>query len=261
MTYNPQLGHAAAANSPYRQQQNQYIDFERPHTAGSARNPQFQNFGRAQNLQRGYYGNDSNEIAGQRGEAGIGEWSEGRLGRERRGKPPFLQTGMETGRDPNLSPQAAGASRSYPATPDGQFRKTQYDRNQHEEQFHISNRDRVLQPPQGPPQRELPIEPSFDYGPNDHHYNMRVQNFRVKPPMKPSMVSEWTADYQGGEEVRRQDYAEVYRQELFEGKGDLPSGDFGQAVSRSHPGDGRAQVQSSWPHQGQSKNPSEQLPF
>lgn len=259
MAHSSQLGYGAAPNSPYRQQQNQYSIPERPHTAGSGRNPQYQNPGRAQTPLEGFRnGNDSNEVSGRRDGRGNGGWSEDRIGREQSGISPYAQTFAETRRDPTSSHHAVRATPPYHVSPVSQFKEPQFDRYQYQEQVHLPSRHGVI------PHQDLPTEPVFDYEPSEtdaNSYNMRNNqiNPRARPLAKPSVASENIVDYQRGGPVippQQQDYAELYRQESFQGKDGPTSSGFGTDFSQARVGDGRAQIQYSGPQQGRGKPPS-----
>lgn len=261
MAYNSQLGYGAAPNTQYQQQQDQYGASERPHTAESRRNPQYQNPGRAQTPVGGYrYGNNSNELSGRRDGRGNDGWSEDRFGGEQGVIPKYSRTFVETRRDPNSSHNAVGAIRPYHASPVSQFKEPQFDRYQNQEQVHLSGRQDI-QPPRFPHQ-ELLREPNYDYEPTNieaNNYNMR--NGRINPQprtaMKPSIVSESVVNHQRREPAmpkqQQQDYAEIYRQQLFPGNEGSTSGGYGTDFSRARVGDGQAQMQYSGPQQGRGK--------
>lgn len=265
MAYNPQPGYGAAPNPQYRQQQTQYETYERPHTAGSARSPQYQNAGRAQTPVGGFhYGNNGNEFSGRRDGRGNGGWSEDRLGGEQGVIPNHSHAFIETRRDPNSSYNAIGAARPYHESPVSQFKEPQFDRPKAQEQFHMPSRQDVMQPPRFPYQ-ELPRKPNYSYEPTNmdgNNYNMR--NDRVSPhprtPTKPPITSESAVDYQRGVPAvskRQQDYAETYRQEFMHANEGSTSGGFGTQSSRARVGDSRVQMQYSGPQQGRGKAPSE----
>lgn len=268
MAYSQQLGYGPAPNSPFRPHHNQYGASERPHTAGSGQTPQFPKVGRAQTPHGGFRPvNDNSEVHRRRDGTGNSEWSGDRFGREQSGKLPYSQAFVETGSDPNLSPQALNAAGPYHASPVRQFKEPQFDRYQHQEQFQMSSRHRGIQPSQVLHQN-LPTEPAFDDEPTQMdtgNYNMRdnqsdPRNYRARQPVKLSAAPKSIVDYQRGEPVKprqQQDYAELYRQELFHGNDGAASGGVGANFTQAHDGDSRPQIQSSWPHQGQGgKKPS-----
>ena len=249
----------------YHQQQTQHVSPERPRTAGSGRSPQFQNFSRAQTPHRDVrHRNDGNGVPEQRGNGG---WSEKSLGKEQNGATPYVRTYIGTGGDLNLSSQAVGLAQPYLTSPHSQYKKPQYDRHQYDEQYRMSGRTPVMQPPQISP-HALPTEPVFDREPiegDPPYYNntsanrINPQDNRARPPLEPSVASARTTDHQGGEApmpTRRHDYAEMYRQELFQGAGGPTTGGFEAGFSQSRAGHDRAQKQSAWPHQGQGQKPS-----
>ncbi len=262
MALNPHPGYGSAPSSPYRSQQAEYGASQRPHTPGPRRNPQPQMYGRAQTPQGGFRnGNGSSNMFGRREGTGNGGWNEDRPGREQSGKPPRLHTSVEAGRDQNLSPQVMGASRPYHASPVSQFREPQFDRYQQDE-FHMSSRVRVMQSPQVP-HEDLPTEPVFDDEPtenNTDYYNMGnsrsdQRDYGSQPLVQRSAASKTMASdprSERGMPREQRNYAEIYRQELVQGNGGFVSDGFGADLSHARVGGGRAQVQSSWPHQDQT---------
>lgn len=264
MPYNSQPSYGAAFNTQYQQQHTQYETYERPHTAGSGRNPQYQNPGRAQTQVGDFrYGNNGNELSGRRDGRGNGGWSGDGLEGEQSVIPNHSQTFVETRRDPNSSYHAASAARPYHQSPVSQFKEPQFDRHKNQEQVHLSSRQDMMQPPRFPHQ-ELPREPNHGYEPtNIDANNYYTRNDRINPqprtPTKPSTPSESAVDYQRGVPAmpkRQQDYAEMYRQELFHGNEGSSSGGFRTQSSRAPASDNRAQMQYSGPRQGWGKAPS-----
>lgn len=261
MAYSQQPGYGAAPKSPLRPQHYQPDAFERPHTAGSGRNPQFQKFGRPQTADGGFrHVNDNSEVHRRRDGTGNSEWSEDRFGREQNGKSPYLQASVDPGRDPNSSPQALDAEGLYHASPVHQLKEPQLDRYQYQ-QFQMSSRHRVMQSSQVL-HHNFPTEPAFDDKStkiDPDNYNMRnnqsdPRNYHVRRPVKLSAAPGSMLDYQRGEPIKpkqQQDYAEVYRQELFHGYDGAASGGLGANFTQAHVGSSRPQIQSSWPQQGQ----------
>lgn len=266
MGFHPRPGYESAPSSPYRSQQAEYSTTQRPRTPGPRRNPQLQVQDRAQTPQGGFRnGNGSSDAFGRRDGKGNDGRGEDRLGREQSGKPPRLQTSVEAGRDPNMNPQVVGAARPYHASPVSQFREPQFDRYQQHD-FHVSSRHRVMQPPQVPHQ-ELPTEPVFSDEPRENdsdNYNMGngpsdprdygSQPLVQRSPASRTMASELRSER--GKPREQRSYAEPYPREFFRGNGGSASNGLGQDLSQARVGSGRAQVQSSWPHQDQTNTSS-----
>jgi hypothetical protein len=266
MADNPQPGYQAAFSSLYRQQEPQYGASERPHTAESRRNPQTQNFVRAQTPQEGFRnGAESSQAFGRRDGTVNGGWSVEGSGRGEIRQLPQLQTSVETRRDLNSSPQVFDAARPYHASPISPFREPQFDRYQNQEHDLISSRRQATQPSQLPNQG-LPTEPVFDNEHIDPDGNKHIikdnrrnpRDYRAQPLTLAFAASKSTPSNQRGERDmprEHQDYAELYRQELFHEKGGLVAGGFNADFSLAHVVDGRAQVQSSGPYQAQGNMP------
>lgn len=271
MAYNPQPGYETASSPLYRQQKPQYTSSERPLTAESRRNPQTQNFVRAQTPQGGFRDvAESNQAFGRRDGRVNGGWSGERSGRGEVGQLPQLHTSVETRRDLNSSSQVFDAARPYHASPASQFKEPQFDRYQNQEQNYVASRRQATQPSQLPSQG-LPTEPVFDNEFIDNDASKRIikynrsdpRDYQAQSSTLPFAASKSsTSDQRGERDIPRQqqDYAELYRQELFQEKGSHVAGgfspDFSPArVSPAQVVDGRLQKQPSRPHQIQGNKP------
>ena len=172
MAYNSQPGYGAAPNTQYRQQQAQYETYERPHTAGSGRNPQYQNAGRAQTPVGGFrYDNTVDEFSNRRDGRGNGGWSEDRPGGEQGAIPSHSHAFVETRMDSNSSRHVVGAARPYYKSPVSQFKEPRVDRHKTQEQVHLSSRQDMMQPPRFPHQ-----EPQRDTNYSNQPANMDADN-------------------------------------------------------------------------------------
>lgn len=263
MAYNSQPGYGVAPNAQYRQQQPQYDTYERPHTAGSGRNPHYQNAGRAQTPAGGFrYSNNGNEYSGRQDGRGNGGWSQDRLGEEQGVISNHSRTFVESGRDPDSSHHAVGPARPYHESPVSQFKEPRFDRQKPQEQVHLSSRQDMMQP-QRFQHQDLPREPNYNYEPTNvdaTNYNMRNDRANPHPrtPTKPPITSESAVDYQRGVPAmnqRQQNYAETYRQELLHGNEGFTAGGFGAQSSRARVGDSRVRMQYAGPQQGRGKVP------